>query len=92
MLYGLKYSGTMFFVYWKLKFLDFLMDFVLIIFKNSGNLKYLLSCFFFQADCLEEGEADLQVFMSVSNRREATEVKDIIATGKWSKVPKLVCG
>ena len=75
------------------------MDFVLIIFKNSGNLKYyhvalrnLLSCFFFQADCLEEGEADLQVFMSVSNRREATEVKDIIATGKRSKVPKLVCG
>ena len=67
------------------------MDFVLIIFKNSGNLKYyhvalrnLLSCFFFQADCLEEGGADLQVFISVSNGREATEVKDIIATGKRS--------
>ena len=50
------------------------MDFVLIIFKNSGNLKYyhvalrnLMSCFFFQAHCLEEGRADLQVFMSISN-------------------------
>ena len=75
------------------------MDFVLIIFKNSGNLKYyhvalpnLLSYFFFQADCLEEGEADLHVFMSVSNGIEATEVKDIIATGKRSQVPRLVWG
>ena len=56
------------------------MDFVLIIFKNSGNLKYyhvalrnLLSCFFFQADCLEEGGADLQVFISVSNGRAPYE-------------------
>ena len=74
------------------------MDFVLIIFKNSGNLKYyhvalpnLLSYFFFQADCLEEGEADVHVFMSVFNRIEATEVKDIIATGKRLQVPRLVC-
>ena len=51
-----------------------------------------MSCFFFQADCFEEGGADLQVFMSVSNGREATEVKDIIATGKRSQVPRLVCG
>ena len=69
------------------------------LFKNYGNLKYyhvalpnLLSYFFFQADCLEEGEADLHVFMSVSNGIEATEVKDIIATGKRSQVPRLVWG
>ena len=75
------------------------MDFVLIIFKNSGNLKYyhvalrnLMSCFFFQAHCLEEGRADLQVFMSISNGWEATEVKDIIATEKRSQVSRLVCG
>ena len=30
--------------------------------------------------------------MSVSNRIEATEVKDVIATGKRSQVPRLVCG
>jgi len=47
---------------------------------------------FFRQIVLKKVEADLQVFMSVSNRREATEVKDIIATGKGSQVPRLVCG
>ena len=66
--------------------------------KKLWQLKYyhvalhnLLSYFFFQADCLEEGEADVHVFMSVFNRIEATEVKDIIATGKRLQVPRLVC-
>ncbi|CAH3016743.1 unnamed protein product [Porites evermanni] len=66
---------------------------------NSGNHTlnthccFWLNCCIFKfivwlADCLEEGEADLHIFMSVSNRIEATEVKDIIATGKRSQVPR----